>query len=370
MDFMGPFPKARGSNLSHLVVFVDKLTKMIHCAPCPEKTDAATVAELFLHNVAKYHGLPDRIVSDRDSRFTGHFWQALWKAFGSDLCMSTSLHPQTDGQTEVANKSIQQYLRSFCEAEGKDWIKWLWIAEFSYNSSVNPSTDFSPFELNYGENPQSPMDKIRLEETEVPAVDSLLAALRANLLLAKTHLKAAGLSQAAYSAKRHSPVHPFQVGDLVALSTAGLKLPGSTCKKLQDRWVGPFAVSAIKAEGTALTLELPTAWQIHPTLNISRLKRYFTSEKFPREEIALPPPILVDDHEEYEVESVIGKRWVYTTSGIPEPEYLIKWKGYPASENSYLPLEYLDNCQESIKVYESTNEDTTPPLRRTSKRLK
>ena len=129
-------------------------------------------------------------------------------------------------------------------------------------------------------------------------------------------------------------------------------------------------MTAIKAEGNALTLDLPPGWRIHPTLNISRLKRYYTSAKFPREEISLPPPVLIDDHEEYEVESVIGKRWTYTSSGTPEPEYLIKWKGYSAAENSYLPLDYLDNCQEAIREYEAKNSgEVPPPLRRTSKRL-
>ena len=97
-----------------LLVFVDRFTKMLHLIPCNKTTDAPQFARMFLDHIICLHELPDSLVSDRGSIFTSHFWKCLSKLLDVNRRLSTSFHPQTDGQTERMNQTIEQYLRIYC----------------------------------------------------------------------------------------------------------------------------------------------------------------------------------------------------------------------------------------------------------------
>ena len=96
-----------------VMVIVDRLSKYAHFVPMRHLFTASSVARDFVANVVRLYGIPSTIVSDRDKIFISSFWQALFKLQGSVLCMSSSYHPQTDGQTEVVNRILEQYLRCF-----------------------------------------------------------------------------------------------------------------------------------------------------------------------------------------------------------------------------------------------------------------
>ena len=105
MDFMFGLPKDAQGNTG-IVVFVDRLSKMAHLAAVPDTIDGEGTATLFIDRVFRQHGLPVAIVSDRDPRFTGKFWNSVFKVLGTRLDMSTADFPQTDGQTEQMNRVI------------------------------------------------------------------------------------------------------------------------------------------------------------------------------------------------------------------------------------------------------------------------
>uniref|UniRef100_A0A151UE94 Transposon Ty3-I Gag-Pol polyprotein n=1 Tax=Cajanus cajan TaxID=3821 RepID=A0A151UE94_CAJCA len=139
---------------------------MAHFIPCHKVDDASNIAKLFFRDVVKIHGLPRTIVSDRDTKFLIHFWRVLWSRLGTKLLFSTTFHPQTDGQTEVVNRSLSTMLRAVLKGNHKSWDEYFPHIEFAYNRVVHKTTNISPFEAVYGFNPLTPSDLIPLPNVE------------------------------------------------------------------------------------------------------------------------------------------------------------------------------------------------------------
>ena len=119
-DFIVKLPKTERGNDS-ICVFVDKLTKMVHFVACREDLSAKDFAELYIDQIWRLHGLSKEFITDRDSRFTSAFWKGVTELIGTRHVMSSSFHPQTDGQTERVNQTLETYLRHFVSAQLNDW---------------------------------------------------------------------------------------------------------------------------------------------------------------------------------------------------------------------------------------------------------
>ena len=129
---------------------------MAHFIPLKAGEKSADhLARIILKEVWRFHGLPNNIVSDRDSRFTSSFWKALMRLLEINQKMSTAYHPQTDGQTERVNQILESYLRNYVNYEQDNWAEMLPMAEFAYNNSATTATTISPFFANYGYHPRS-----------------------------------------------------------------------------------------------------------------------------------------------------------------------------------------------------------------------
>jgi hypothetical protein len=352
MDLITQLPKSR-SGFDAIFVVVDKLTKMVHFIPTTTNVNAPQLAHTFFKEVVRLHGLPSSIVSDRDARFTSKFWRALWQQFGTKLAMSTSFHPQTDGQTERANRSLEDMIRAYVNNRQNDWDIHLPALELATNNSKQVSTGYSPFYLNYGFHPQLPVN-INTEDTN-PSAKDFIEQLADDLETARKNLIEAQNRQAKYANQSRREVL-FQVGDQVMLSTIDHKLRSFSgiSQKLLPKFVGPFKIVKVVSP-VAYELELPSSMKIHPVFHVSKLRKYVPNDSvaFPtREHIIRPAPDMVDGQEEYEVEEIVDKR--SRMRGRKEViEYLVKWKGYPASDNTWEPLSNLANASEAIAEFEA-----------------
>jgi hypothetical protein len=151
MDFIVGLP--REGNKSVIMVVVDHLSKYAHFCALPHPFMPTLVVQVFIDQIFKLHGMPTSIVSDRDPTFTSTFWKELFKLQGTQLNMSTTYHPQTDGQTEVVNKCLETYLHCFASDKQHQWVQWLPLAEWWYNTSYHTTTKMTPYEMVYGQQP-------------------------------------------------------------------------------------------------------------------------------------------------------------------------------------------------------------------------
>jgi len=154
IDLVGPLPesKNRDGSFDMICTVIDHLTSMVHLIPCRQTYRAKDVAEMVFEHVYKNHGLPEIIVSDRDRLFTSTFWQNLHRLIGTELRLSSSYHPQTDGATERANRTLGQMLRQAVGPSQRDWVNKLTGIEFAINSARSETTGFSPFFFKLWEN--------------------------------------------------------------------------------------------------------------------------------------------------------------------------------------------------------------------------
>jgi RNase H-like domain found in reverse transcriptase/Reverse transcriptase (RNA-dependent DNA polymerase)/Integrase zinc binding domain/Retroviral aspartyl protease/Chromo (CHRromatin Organisation MOdifier) domain len=354
MDFIVQLPRTP-AGYDAIFVVVDKLSKRAYFIPTHTNATAVATARLFFrHIVAVGHGVPSVIVSDRDSKFTSLFWKSLWSLLDTKLLMSTAFHPQTDGQTERMNRTLEQMLRAYTNKNQNNWDELLPYAEMAYNNSKQVATGQSPFYLSYGQDPLLPASLIATEIGEElstqgnAAVETLLTELRdvlvdvqRNLLLAQEHQKK--------YADQHRREESFKVGDRALLDTSDINFAAGA-KKLHDKYIGPYVVEEV-VTAVSYKLKLPANMRIHPVFHVSKLKREVATDRFPdRKQQDRPAPVMkIDGEDAWYVERILDKR---TKNG--KLQYLVKWEGYPDEENSWEPFANVKHATDAIAEYEHT----------------
>lgn len=151
LDFIVGFPVYQGNTT--ILVVVDRFSKRIHLGMLPTNYIAHVAALIFMEIVGKHHGMPQSLVSNKDPLFISKFWQELFRLSNNMLQMSSTYHPQSDGQTKVLNRVVEQYPRAFVHSKPSTWGKWLMWTEWSYNTLVNLSMGISLFEVTFGRKP-------------------------------------------------------------------------------------------------------------------------------------------------------------------------------------------------------------------------
>ena len=274
MDLITDLPPSLahdGRTYDSVVTFVCMLTKQAHFVRALKTITSQQLAHVFIDAVLSKKGLPHVMVSDRDPRITAAFWQTLFTSLGSKLNISTSHHPETDGQTENVHRSIEQILRAYVSPLHDDWATWLPIAEFAYNNHVHSSTHQTPFFSNYGFHPLTPASLILPTD---PAIDATAASYLDNIRdIQITISRELELSKAQQTvqANRHRRDVTFAIGDRVRLSTDNITLAEHPSSKLQPRYLGPFSITKIISP-VSYKLALPSSMaRVHPVFHVSRL---------------------------------------------------------------------------------------------------
>ena len=341
MDFITDLPESPDGDpkvlRDSILVVVDRYTKMSIYIATNKTVTAEQLAEVFLQRVIRSFGLPKGIVSDRGSVFTSKFWSELCFHLKITRRLSTAFHPQTDGQTERQNQTLEHYLRCYCNYRQDDWVSRLAMAEFTYNNSIHSTIGTTPFRALYGFDPEMRLHpELSSEESEVPEVGLRVKRMAKQREELSERWRQAVESQAKFHDKRHIPIE-FKVGDLVMLNARNIRQKRPS-KKLADRQLGPFKVLQIVGNHKqAYKLELPETWRIHPVFHVSLLERYHRRPGTTVEPTAVEVDSDGDEH--WEVEAILADR-KSTSKGT---EYLVRWKDFPPAYDSWVSKDLFDD---------------------------
>src|SRR5712672_21433 len=293
------------------------------------------VAQLYFDNIYRWFGLPSKVISDRDPRFTSHFGCALANKIRAKQNLLTTFHPQTDGLLEQKNQWVEQYLRLIANAQQEDWSQWLTVASAVHNDHVNATLGVSPSEVLLGYRPV-------LHPNQETSTNNQAAEQHLENLHQRRAQAIAAINKVA--GRNPTPEGQFKQGDQVWLEASNLKLPYHT-PKLAPRRQGLFKVSEVISP-VAYQLALPLSWGIHNVFHASLLLPHReTTVHGPNFE--RPPPDLIEDVEEYEVETIVNHRHYGRRRHL---QYLIKWRGYPSSDNTWAPVEDV-HAEDLVKLY-------------------
>ena len=355
-DYVTDLPPSGPEGYDALNVTVDRSTKAIFLSPCHKTIDADGTVDLLFNTVYRRVGLWDQLISDRGAQFASKVTRGVLEKLGVQSSLSTAYHPQTDGETERVNQEVEQYLRAFCNYRQDDWVRWLPYAEFSHNSRVHSATGRAPFELWYGFIPRM-FPAVLASDSTIPAVNERLRALEEIRKEAEASLHTAAELMKRNNGDWTKESQTFKNGDLVWLDGKNLKTMQPKAKLAAKRH-GPFPITDVLGPVT-YRLDIPKTWkQIHPVFHASLLLPYVETEahgpNFPR-----APAELVEGEEEVEVEKILDSRPTRNRRGI---EYLIKWKGYPDSENEWIVRTNLPHAQEAIADFHRRHPSAPRPL--------
>lgn len=363
-DFITGLPPSRGSDLrvfDAIFVVVDRYTKVARYHAVTEKITAPELATLFVEKIFKDFGLPEGIISDRGSVFTSKFWSSLCYALKVERRLSTAFHPQTDGQTERQNQTLEHYLRAYCNYRQDDWASKLALAEFTYNNSFHSSIKTTPFRALYGFDPRTPNspDFESLEGVAPSALERVQVIQDEREELANT-LRRAVETQKQFYDKRHTQ-REYKLGDKVMLAAKNIKQLRPS-RKLADKYLGPFEIIGIVGESRlAYKLRLPDKYKrLHPVFHVSLLEPWH-----PRAgaTLTLTLPDIVDGYDEWEVERILDQG---TRNG--KPAYLVRWKGWPPSEDTWEPASHLKNAPEALAEFKKTLSTAPKPRQKRTRK--
>src|SRR5487761_1748842 len=320
MDLITDLPVSDGYD-TILTITDHDCSKAAIFIPCNKTIDAEGVAAAYATHVTPHYGIPQKIISDRDPQFTAKFSTELCKILGIKQNLSTAFHPQTDGQSERTNQSLEQYLRIFCSQDQHEWAKWLPLAQYTRNSWLSSTTKKTPFDLIMG---YTPVVHQPIRKAELPSIGECISKITENRNAAQEALR-----KAQEHLSKITKFKAYKENDKVWLEATHLKVPYESAKLSPKRY-GPFRVAAVISP-VAYRLELPPTWKIHPVFHASLMTPYRETETHGPNFLE-PPPVEIDGGEpEWEIESILKDR-----TYRKKKQFLVRWKDYSPAHDSWV----------------------------------
>jgi hypothetical protein len=376
VDFVTPLPKCErfGRVYEHCMVTVDRLSKKQKFVPL-DSLEAPAVARAFIEYVWREEGFPESIISDRGAQFTSHFWKELCSRLGVAPRLSTAYHPETDGQTEIANAGLKCYLRAYTNYMQNDWVDWLPIAELATNSRENSSTGIAPnmalkgYLPRLGIEPDAPIrhaqnqvEKLAREDARGMAnrIADVIRFMQENLLWSQSRMEY-------YANQSRHPAPEYHVGDRVYLDARNIPSMRPN-RGLSAKNLGPYKVIAVP-DKYAVVLELPDCYKnIHPVFHPWLLHMDPDQSAQPTEgDIASEKP---DGEHDYYVDAVVDcridkRRKDPLTGDKGMQQYKVKYTNSPDWNSNPAWQDYTDlwGAEEAIDDFHVAHPDKPPPHR-------
>ena len=356
MDFK-EFPKDK-HGYDSILVFMDRLGKSSVTIPCHKTTDARQMAQLFIEWIYRFGHTPESIVSDRGPQFVSAFWQEFCRIIGVKVKLSTAYHKQTDGQTEIMNRYIDQRLRPFVSYYQDNWSELIPIMDHVQMTLPHASIGMTPYRLKYGTDPRTSWDwntpksanpRETLNRSEAKAVADRMhnAWVRAKENMTKAQ------GEMSKHANRRRRAIDWDVGDRVYLSAKNLK-SSRPSRKLGQQWVGPYTV--LERVGHAFRLELPPGSQIHDVFSPDVLIKA-PNNPLPGQEQPEPSGEVVDGVEEWEVEKILAVRL-----RRKQLQYQVSWVGFDPDPEWY-PAANFQNSPHKLREFHAEYPNLPGPPR-------
>jgi hypothetical protein len=388
-DIIGPLPKSNADN-KYILVFTDLYTKYSEAYAIP-KQDADTIANILLKEIICKYGAPEKLLSDRGKNLIGEVLTRITSRMGIERLRTSSVHPQTNGQTERFNKTLIAIMSMFTSEHQKDWDEMIPYALYAYNTAVHPTTQESPFYLMFARTPKTieqllpdmtTKQKITVEERR-EFIETKFNIIKEEV----REIMQRVIQQRLERAKEVRKDHDFEIGDIVWLYNKQVKK--GQVRKLAMSWHGPFKIFKFVGPVTVI-LQNEAKQTMRQPVHVSRLKRYM-SKQLPVEpsksnsgidnsmEIRnnndtvllegtneTAEPMDSSREMEYEVEKIVNHR---IRKG--KVQFLIRWKHYTPLNDTWTDEEDMQNCQQVLEKYlnQSVSEEELQRIRKKGNRI-
>ena len=295
MDFVVKLPKSKGND-SILTVTDQGCSKVVILLPCEETMGSEEIAELFKNRAFPYTSIPTWVILDCDPRFMSSLFKELCRTLGIRQNISTAYHPQTDGQSERMNQSMEDLLCIFCNYRQDDWVEWLPVVQYILNSQPSATTQKALYEVWMG---HIPLAHQAATIKNVPKLEERLKLLK---VIRKVAL--AAITKAQEKWQKDTGFKPYKLGEQVWLEGTHLHTTHPT-RKLRPKHCGPFKVLRAIRE-VSYQLELPVQWKIHDVFHAKLLHPYVETEEYGIN-FQEPPPDLIEGEEKWEVKQILDE---------------------------------------------------------------
>ena len=352
MDFIVNLPMCGEFNA--IFVVVDCLTKHANFIPMSTGISTREFTRLFTKYIICKYGILESIICDRDPRWTSDFWKGVAQEIKTKMLLSSSHHPQHDGQTEVLNQLLETMLRAYVNDDRANWVEWLHLLEFAYNSAKHSSMSTTPFFSLLGFQPRSTLDHLpkssnfpRKDDTDRSS-DNYLSKIAMHRDSARQAIALAQHEQAKRYNKGRKAAPMLRIGSKVLVNPHSLEWIESKGEgaKLSPRWIGPFEITEC-INPKVYRLRLPDKYPGSPVFNIEHLKVYHKPTEEGR--TTMPDSMLrKEESPEYEVESILGHKNSRKTKTL---KYLVQWLGYGPQFDKWLTARDLRNASDILREY-------------------